>query len=141
MREIVSTSVAQRRFELVLVMLFAILAVLLAVVGIYAVTAYAVAGQTQEIGLRMALGAQSSTVLRSVLLQGLRPVLAGLAMGMVAARLGAIVIRGFLFGISPLDPATLGGVAVVLLIAGGLACYAPARRASRLDPVTALRLE
>ncbi len=141
MREIVSTSVAQRRFELVLVMLFAILAVLLAVVGIYAVTAYAVARQTQEIGLRMALGAQSSTVLRSVLLQGLRPVLAGLAMGMVAARLGALVIRGFLFGISPLDPATLGGVAVVLLIAGGLACYVPARRASRLDPVTALRLE
>ena len=109
--------------------------------GIYAVTAFAVARQTQEIGQRMALGAQSSTVLRSVLLQGLRPVLAGLAMGMVAARLGAIVIRGFLFGISPLDPATLGGVAVVLLIAGGLACYAPARRASRLDPVTALRLE
>lgn len=141
MREIVSASVAQRRFEMVLVMLFAFLAVLLAVVGIYAVTAYSVARRTQEIGLRMALGAQSSEVLRSVLLQGLRPVLTGLAVGMVVAGLGARAIRSFLFGVGPLDPVALGGVAVILLFAGASACYLPARRASRLDPVIALRLE
>jgi ABC-type antimicrobial peptide transport system permease subunit len=133
--------VARRCFELVLVMLFAMLAVVPAAVGIYGVTSYSVARQTQEIGLRMALGAQSSEVLRSVLLQGLRPVLAGLVIGLVAARLGAMAIRGFLFGVGPLDPVALGGVAMILLLAGVLACYLPARRASQLDPVIALRLE
>ncbi|MEJ2147223.1 MAG: ABC transporter permease [Acidobacteriota bacterium] len=141
MRQIVSSSVAQRRFELVLVMLFAVLAVFLAVIGIYAVTAYSVARQTREIGLRMALGAQPSELIRSMLLQGLRPVLAGLAIGMVVAILGAMAIRRFLFGTGPLDPVALVGVAVILLVAGALACYLPARRASLLDPILALRLE
>jgi ABC-type lipoprotein release transport system permease subunit len=89
----------------------------------------------------MALGAQSFEVLQTVLLQGLRPVLAGLAIGMVVARLAATAIRGFLFGVGPLDPMALGGVAAILLLAGALACYLPARRASLLDPVMALRLE
>jgi ABC-type antimicrobial peptide transport system permease subunit len=111
------------------------------VTGIYAVTAYSVARQTREIGLRMALGAQPSELIRSMLLQGLRPVLAGLAIGMVVAILGAMAIRRFLFGTGPLDPVALVGVAVILLVAGALACYLPARRASLLDPILALRLE
>ena len=141
MREIVSASVAERRFQTVLVALFAALSLILALVGIYGVTSYSVARQTQEIGLRMALGAQGGNVLRSVLVQGLQPVLVGLVCGLIAARLGAVTVRSFLFGIGPLDPVALGGVAGILLFAAALACYLPARRASRLDPVIALRCE
>jgi len=141
MREIVSASVAPRRFQLVLVVLFAALSLALALVGIYGVTSYAVARQTQEIGLRMALGAQKGDVMRSVLAQGLRPVLAGLAVGLIGARLGAALVRSLLFGVGPLDPVALGSVACLLLMAAALACYLPARRAARLDPVIALRCE
>jgi predicted permease len=141
MREIVSASVAARRFQTMLVVLFAALSLVLALVGIYGVTSYSVARQTQEIGLRMALGAQGSNVLRSVLVQGLQPVVVGLVCGLIAARLGAVAVRSFLFGIGPLDPLALGGVACVLLFAAVLACYLPARKASRLDPVIALRCE
>jgi putative ABC transport system permease protein len=141
MREIVSVSVAERRFQTVLVALFAALSLVLAVVGIYGVTSYSVARQTQEIGLRMALGAQGSNVLRAVLVQGLQPVVVGLGLGLIAARLGAVAVRSLLFGIGPLDPVALGGVAGLLLCAAALACYLPARRASRLDPVIALRCE
>jgi putative ABC transport system permease protein len=90
MEEIVSASVAERRFQVMLIALFGILALALAVVGIYGVTSYAAARQTQEIGLRMALGAQRSEILRSLLTRGLQPVLAGLAIGLVGARIAAV---------------------------------------------------
>jgi len=141
MRAIVSDSVAPRRFQMVLVVLFAALSLALALVGIYGVASYAVARQTQEIGLRMALGAQKGDVMRSVLAQGLRPVVAGLAVGLIGARLAAVLVRSLLFGVDPLDPVALVGVTCVLLIAAALACYLPARRAARLDPVIALRCE
>jgi len=141
MRQILSRVVAPRRFQLVLVALFAALALALAVVGIYGVTSYAVARQTQEIGLRLALGAGCGDVVRQVFGQGMRPVWLGLLAGLAAARGGAAVVRGLLFGVDALDPLALGAVVLVLLAAAGAACYLPARRASRLDPVTALRVE
>ena len=141
MRQMVSRTVARRRFQMVLVVLFAGLALALAVVGIYGVTSYAVTRRTQEIGLRMALGAGRGEVVRGVLGQGMRPVLLGLLVGLVAARAGAALVRGLLFGVDALDPWALGGVVCLLLAAAGAACYVPARRAARLDPVTALRAE
>ena len=141
MRQMVSFYVARRRFQMVLVVLFAALALALAVVGIYGVTSYAVTRRTQEIGLRIALGAGQGEVIRGVLGQGMRPVLLGLGVGLVAARAGAALVRGLLFGVDALDPWALGGVVCLLLAASGAACYVPARRAARLDPVTALRAE
>ena len=141
MREIVAASTAPRRFQMMLLVAFAVLSLALAVVGIYGVTSYSVARQTQEIGLRMALGAQQSDVLASVLAQGLRPVAVGLVLGLAAAAMGAASIRALLFGIQPLDPVSLGGVSLVLLLAATLACYLPARRASSIAPVIALRFE
>ncbi|MGD0201817.1 MAG: ABC transporter permease [Bryobacteraceae bacterium] len=141
MREIVSASTAPRRFQMMLIVAFAVLSLALAVVGIYGVTSYSVARQTQEIGLRMALGAQQSDVLGSVLAQGLTPVAVGLVLGLAAAAIGAASIRALLFGIEPLDPVSLGGVSLVLLLAATLACYLPARRASSIAPVIALRFE
>jgi putative ABC transport system permease protein len=141
MREIVSASTAPRRFQMTLIGLFAALSLALAVVGIYGVTSYSVARRTQEIGLRMALGAQQADVLKSVLMEGLRPVLVGLALGLGAAGMAAASIRSMLFGIGPLDPVALGAVCCILLAAAALACYVPARRASGVDPVSALRSE
>ena len=141
MREIVSASTTPRRFQMMLIVAFAVLSLALAVVGIYGVASYSVARRTQEIGLRMALGAQQGDVIRSVLAQGLRPVVVGLVLGLGAAGIAATSIRSLLFGIEPLDPAALGGVSGVLLLAATLACYLPARRASCVDPVIALRFE
>jgi len=141
MRQVLSFTVARRRFQMVLVLVFAALALASAVVGIYGVTSYGVTRQTQEIGLRMALGAGRGKVILGVLGEGMRPVLFGLAAGLLAAQAAGGLIRGLLFGVDALDPAALGGVAGVLLIAAMLACYVPARRAAKLDPVAALRAE
>jgi putative ABC transport system permease protein len=141
MREILSASVAQRRFQMALVVLFAALALALAVVGIYGVTSYSVARRTREIGLRVALGAERGTLVRSVLVDGLKPVGVGALIGIAAGQWGALWMRSLLFGIGPFDPVALIGVAMVLVATAGLACYLPARGAAALDPMTALRAE
>jgi predicted permease len=141
MREIVSASTAPRRFQMTLILAFAVLSLVLTAVGIYGVTSYAVSRQTREIGLRMALGAQPRDVLGAVLSQGLKPALFGAALGLTAAALAAQSMRALLFGIEPLDPLSLAAVAFVLLAAALLACYLPGRRAARIAPVIALRYE
>jgi putative ABC transport system permease protein len=139
MREIVSQTVAERRFQMALTLLFALAALGLGAIGIYGVVSYSVACRTRDIGLRMALGAVRGDVMRWVFVIGFRPVLAGLAAGMFAAIMIGRAMRGLLYGIAPTDPVSLGLVALILLLTAVLACYLPARRAARLDPMTALR--
>ena len=141
MRDIVSASVAPRRFQMVMVLLFATLALGLALIGVYGVTSYAVARHTKEIGIRIALGAQRPVLLWSVLAQGLRPVAAGLFLGLPAAVAAATALRSLLFGIGPLDPVALCATSTALLVTAAIACYVPARRAARVDAVVALRAE
>ena len=141
MDEIVSISVAQPRLEAILLGAFGALALLLASVGIYGVLAYSVSQRTSEIGIRMALGASRASVLRMVLGQGLRLTLVGLAIGFVLALALTRVMSGMLFGISPTDPATFAAILLLLAIIALLACYLPARRATRVDPMVALRYE
>jgi putative ABC transport system permease protein len=141
MREVVAATVAERSFQMMLTGVFAVLALLLGAVGIYGVVGYSVAGRTREIGLRMALGAVEGQILVSVLANGLRPVWFGLAAGLGIATIAAFALRSLLFGIAPADPLSLGSVAAVLVFTAVLACYVPARRASRLDPAAALRHE
>ena len=141
MREMLSASTAPRRFQMMLLVTFAALSLALAAVGIYGVVSYSVARRTREIGLRMALGARQRVVLVSVLTGGVRAVVIGLALGLAAATAAATSIRALLFGVEPLDPASLAGVALVLLLTAALACYLPARRAARVDPVIALQSE
>jgi hypothetical protein len=141
MREIVSSEVAQRRFQMALTSMFALVALLLGAVGIYGVVSYSVASRTREIGLRMALGALKATVMRSVFAIGMRPVLTGLAVGLLGAIAIAGTLRTMLFGIAPTDPLALGSVVLVLLATSAFACYLPARRAAALEPIIALRHE
>jgi putative ABC transport system permease protein len=141
MREIVSLTVAQRRFQMLVTSLFALVALLLGSVGVYGVVSYTVSCATKEIGLRMALGAANGDVMRWVFANGMAPVLIGVGAGLTAAVATAVALRSSLFGISPTDPLALGTVALVLLATSGLACYLPARRAAALDPIAALRTE
>jgi putative ABC transport system permease protein len=141
MREIVSASLTARKFQMAMILLFAALALGLALVGVYGVTSYSVARQTREIGVRIAIGAQPREVLRSVLAKGLRPVGFGLLVGLVVGAGAAFSIRSFLFGIVPLDPIALCMVSGALLVTATIACYIPARRAARVDPTVALRAE
>ena len=140
MREIISQAVAERRFQMALTLLFALAALGLGAIGIYGVVSYSVACRTRDIGLRIALGALRGDVMRWVFAIGFRPVLAGLAAGMFAAVMIGRAMRGLLYGIAPTDPVSLALVALVLLLTAMLACYIPARRAARLDPMTALRM-
>lgn len=141
MRDIVSGSVAQRRFQMLLIAAFAALALVLAVVGVYGVVSYSVLRRTREIGLRIALGAQQRDVLGAVLMEGLLPVVAGIALGVAGAAIGAAALKSLLYGVGPLDPMALGGVACLLVFTASAACYIPARWASRMDPLIALRHE
>jgi putative ABC transport system permease protein len=139
MRDIVSSTVAERRLQMMLTALFAIVALLVGVVGVYGVTNYAVATRTRDIGVRLALGADRVTVMRWALGIGIRPVLVGLAVGMAGAMIAATVFRAVLFGISAFDPVSFSAVVAVLLATSALACYVPARRAASIDPMAALR--
>lgn len=141
MEEIVSDSLAARRFSMILMGVFAALALVLASVGIYGVVSYMVGQRTHEIGIRMALGAQQSDVLRIVLGQGAIMALAGVGAGLIGAIALTRLMAKMLFNVSPTDPITLAGVSVLLTLVALLACYAPARRAMRTDPIIALRYE
>jgi putative ABC transport system permease protein len=141
MGNVVSSSVGQRRFQVWLIAGFAASALLLACIGIYGVVSWSVARRRNEIGVRMALGATSGNVRRMVVAQGLRPVLAGLALGIAAALGSGRVLGSLLFGVSPRDPWTIGGVVLVLAAVAALACYIPARRTTLADPLEALRYE
>jgi putative ABC transport system permease protein len=133
--------VAQRRFNMLLLGLFGVLGLTIASVGIYGVIAYAVSQRTQEIGIRMALGALPSTILKSVLGGALVYMFAGLAIGLIGAWGLAGLVRGFLFEIQPHDPRVYAGVLLVLATTGLAAAFVPARRASAVDPLIALRME
>jgi putative ABC transport system permease protein len=135
----VTDSVAPQRFRAALVSGLGLLALLLSIVGIYGVLAYSVNRRTREIGIRMALGEERSSVRRRVVATSLRMVAVGGAAGIVAALLVGRWLAGFVVGISPRDPAMLAAVSAVLLVAAVLAAYIPARRASRVDPLTAIR--
>ena len=141
MDDVVMESVAPRQFQMRLVLMFGIVALLLAGLGVYGVVSYSVAQRTGEIGLRMALGADPGTVSRGVLRQAMLPVAVGLAVGLVAAIGAGRAVRAMLFDVSPMDPATLLSVTIILLTAGVAACVLPARRAMRVDPLVALRTE
>jgi len=139
--QVVATSLAPRRFNMLLLTIFAAVALLLAMIGVYGVLAYAVARRTAEIGLRVALGADPGSVLRLIVGQGMRPVLFGIATGVVGALALSRFIAGLLFGVKPVDPLTYVAVAGVVAATALLASYFPARKALRVDPVTALRQE
>jgi putative ABC transport system permease protein len=141
MEEVVDRSVAQRRFQLSTMSVFAVSALLVSSLGIYGVVSYSVARRRNELGVRLALGATRARLLGLVLRQGMTPVAVGLMIGVAAALLVGRVIRGLLFEIQPSDPATIGGVMVTLLIVGVLACLMPARRAAATDAVSALRFQ
>jgi putative ABC transport system permease protein len=139
--DLVSASLSERRFSMEMVGLFALTALLLAGLGIYGVISYLVSERTHEIGIRLALGAPKQSILRMVLRQGLRLAVAGAAVGLACALLVSHLMAGLLYGVSPTDPLTFVGVAVLLVGVAVLACYIPARRAIRVDPLAALRYQ
>jgi predicted permease len=141
MNDVLAASVAQRRFSMSLLAGFAVLALLLAAIGLYGVLAYSVSQRTHEMGLRLALGANARDLMRLVVGQGMRVVLGGVAAGLLASLAATRLLTGMLFGVSPLDPLTFAAVVAVLVTAAVLASYVPARRASKVDPMAALRYE
>jgi len=141
MEEVAALSVATQRFNTLLLGLFAVLGLLLAAVGIYGVMAYAVAQRTNEIGLRIALGAQARDVIGLILRQGLSLALLGTALGLAGAYGLTRLMKTLLFGVNATDPLTYAGVAALLVLVALLACYLPARRAAKVDPMIALRYE
>jgi putative ABC transport system permease protein len=134
-------SVAHRRFQMLLFGLLATLALIIAIVGIYGITSYAVSQRTHEIGIRMALGAKVSDVLRLVVWRSMRLTLIGVALGLAAALALTRVMRNLLFNVSATDPVTFALITLLLVCVAMIASYIPARRATKVDPLEALRQE
>jgi predicted permease len=141
LNQVIEKSLTNASLSAVLVLAFAILSLLLASVGLYGVLSYLTTQRTSELGIRMALGAQRDQLLQSILLDGLRPALFGLGLGLVASFAATRIFQSMLYGTKPLDPMVLSGVIATLLVVAVLACLAPAWRASRLNPMQALRTE
>jgi len=141
LNDAVTASLEQRRFSMDIVAGFAVTALLLAALGIYGVISYIVSERTRDIGIRLALGAQRYRILQMVLREGLGLAIAGAAFGFLGALIVAHLMAGVLYGVGPLDPVTFVGVALLLIGVALLACYIPARRAIRVDPLVALRYE
>jgi predicted permease len=141
MDEIIARSLADRRFALELLGAFAAVALLLAAVGVYGVMAYSFSQRTHEVGIRIALGAQQMDILRMALGEGLRIVVIGLASGLVGAAIVTRLFRSMLFDVAPADPITFFSVSAILAVVALFACYIPARRATRVDPLVAVREE
>jgi ABC-type antimicrobial peptide transport system permease subunit len=139
--EIISRSLSARRFAMILLAVFAVLALVLSSIGIYGVISYIAGQRTHEIGIRIALGAQRSDILKIVLGQGARLAVMGVAIGLAAAAGLTRLMTTILYGVSATDPVTFASVAIVLTIVALAACYIPARRAMRTDPMVALRYE
>jgi ABC-type antimicrobial peptide transport system permease subunit len=141
MSEVIASSLAERQFSMILFGIFAALALLLASIGIYGVVSYLAGQRTHEIGVRMAMGARPRDVLRLVLGQGLKMAFLGVAVGIPAALALTRLMANLLFGVSATDPITFAGVGIILTFVALVACFVPARRATRVDPIVALRYE
>ena len=141
MDQILGRNTLEANFDATLLLIFAGVSLLLAAVGLFGVLSYIVAQRTMEIGIRIALGAKRAQVLRLTLMDGLRPALFGLLLGLAASAASVKLIESMLFGTRPFDPAVFAGVSAMLLAVAALACALPAWRASRLDPMQALRME
>lgn len=141
MDERFSNSVAERRFQMLLLGIFATVALVIATVGIYGVISYAVSQKTHEIGIRLALGAQTSNVLKMVIWQGLRLTLVGVGLGLAAALALTRIMKSLLFNVSATDPVIFASIALLLVGVALIASYIPARRATKVDPLQALRRE
>ena len=141
MDEIVTLSTSRQRFNMLLMAVFGGAALLLAAIGIYGLMAYSVEQRTQEIGIRLALGAGSTAVRRMIVIQGMRLALAGVVIGIASAFGLTRFIASLLFGVKALDPLIFAAIPLLLTVVALLAVWIPARRASRVDPVTALRTQ
>ena len=141
MEEVIAKSVAPRRFRMLLLGLFALLALSLAMIGVYGVIAYSSTQRTHEFGVRIALGADRQDILRLVVRQGFKLALLGVTMGVAGALLVTRFLSSLLYEVSPHDPLTFAGVAALLMLVALAASYIPARRAMKLDPIVALRYE
>ena len=141
MEENISTSVSQPRFRTVLLGIFAISALLLSVVGLYGLMAYSVSQRVHELGIRITLGAQKSDVLKLIVGQGLKLVLIGVAVGLAGAYALSRILATFLYGVTATDPVTFAAVSITLIAVAFIACYIPAHRATKVDPIVALRYE
>jgi putative ABC transport system permease protein len=141
MSQLVSLNVEGRRFQMALTSSFAICALLLASLGVFGVLAYSVEQRQREFGIRTALGAQSSRLLAMVMRQGLSPVAIGFVAGSAAALLSGNLLQSLIFGVTRFDPLTFAGVGVIIAFVAAVACIIPARRATQVDPIEALRCE